>query len=74
MILFMLWRFFLKLYEFKISMSFSVRIVNLDFYMSSPIQGLDVMYSEFRGSSVNQVPVLRLFGSTITGNIKLHFN
>ncbi|XP_057670686.1 DNA polymerase zeta catalytic subunit isoform X2 [Diorhabda carinulata] len=35
--------------------------------MGIPIQGLDVLYSEFRGSSVNQVPVLRLFGSVPTG-------
>lgn len=54
-------------------MSYSVRIVNLDFYMGSPIQGLDVKYSEFRGSSINQVPILRIFGSTATGNMNFVF-
>lgn len=49
-------------------MNFSVRIVDLDFYMSTPIEGLDVTYSKFRGSSINQVPVLRLFGCTREGN------
>lgn len=45
----------------------AVRIVNSDFYMSSPIQDLDIMYSDFRGSSVIQVPIIRIFGSTNTG-------
>ncbi|XP_025828919.1 DNA polymerase zeta catalytic subunit isoform X1 [Agrilus planipennis] len=45
-----------------------VRIVNADFYMSPPISNLDVTYSEFRGSSVKQVPVIRIFGSTNTGD------
>ncbi|XP_072391181.1 DNA polymerase zeta catalytic subunit isoform X2 [Diabrotica undecimpunctata] len=45
----------------------AIRIVNLDSYMASPIPGLDVVYSEFRGFLVNQVPVLRLFGSIPTG-------
>ncbi|CAH1283427.1 unnamed protein product [Diabrotica balteata] len=45
----------------------AIRIVNLDSYMASPIPGLDVVYSEFRGYLVNQVPVLRLFGSIPTG-------
>lgn len=46
---------------------YSIRIINLDFYMCIPSQGLDVMYSEFRGSAINQVPILRLFGSTESG-------
>ncbi|XP_050510996.1 DNA polymerase zeta catalytic subunit isoform X2 [Diabrotica virgifera virgifera] len=45
----------------------AIRIVNLDSYMASPIPGLDVVYSEFRGYLVSQVPVLRLFGSIPTG-------
>ncbi|RZB70336.1 DNA polymerase zeta catalytic subunit [Asbolus verrucosus] len=53
----------------------AVRIVNADFYMTSPIQGLDVMYSDFRGSSVTQVPVIRIFGSADTGKkICLHIH
>ncbi|XP_074033299.1 DNA polymerase zeta catalytic subunit isoform X3 [Leptinotarsa decemlineata] len=46
---------------------YSVRIISLDSCMSAPVQGLDVMYSDFRGSSINQVPILRLFGSIPTG-------
>lgn len=48
-------------------MVFSVRIVDLDYYMGPPIEGLDVNYSKFRGSSINQVPVLRLFGTGLQG-------
>ncbi|KAJ3664973.1 hypothetical protein Zmor_000501 [Zophobas morio] len=51
----------------------AVRIVNVDFYMSQPVQDLDVMYADFRGSSVSQVPVIRIFGSTDSGKkICLH--
>ena len=46
---------------------FSVRLVVADHYMSSPIPELDVRYSEFRGTEVKQVPVIRIFGSTIVG-------
>lgn len=45
----------------------SIRIVSADYYMCPPIQGLDVMYSEFRGTSVNHVPIIRIFGSLTTG-------
>lgn len=45
----------------------SVRIVNVDYYLSPPIQSLDVMYSEFRGTSVKQIPVIRIFGALNTG-------
>ncbi|CAG9769330.1 unnamed protein product [Ceutorhynchus assimilis] len=44
-----------------------VRIVVLDYYMSPPLPGLDVVYSEFRGASINQVPILRCFGSSEDG-------
>lgn len=44
-----------------------VKIFTVDFYMSPPIQGLDSMYSDFRGSSINQVPIIRIFGSSETG-------
>lgn len=47
---------------------FLIRIITIDSCMCAPIPGLDVMYSEFRGSSINAVPVLRVFGSTATCN------
>lgn len=46
---------------------FSIRIVNADFYNSEPIQGLDVTHSSFRGSKVDRVPVIRVFGATCNG-------
>lgn len=46
---------------------FSVRIVCADYYMASPLAGLDVCYSEFRESDVKRVPVVRIFGSTPAG-------
>ncbi|XP_050308969.1 uncharacterized protein LOC126745256 isoform X3 [Anthonomus grandis grandis] len=44
-----------------------VRIVVIDYYMSSPIPGLDLTYSEFRSSAITHVPVLRCFGSDKNG-------
>ncbi|KAL3678075.1 hypothetical protein R1sor_021031 [Riccia sorocarpa] len=46
---------------------FSLRIVNLDFYMAPPLPGMDVCYSEFQGRGVREVPVVRIFGSTTSG-------
>ncbi|XP_072939379.1 DNA polymerase zeta catalytic subunit [Epargyreus clarus] len=46
---------------------FSVRIVVCDHYLTRPVPGIDVIYSEFRGSNIKQVPVLRIFGSTPDG-------
>ncbi|XP_041971282.1 DNA polymerase zeta catalytic subunit [Aricia agestis] len=46
---------------------FSVRVVVCDHYTTKPVPGLDVIYSEFRGSDIKQVPVLRVFGSTPDG-------
>ncbi|XP_012055379.1 PREDICTED: DNA polymerase zeta catalytic subunit [Atta cephalotes] len=46
---------------------FSITLVNIDSYQSSPIPELDVTFSEFRGSEVKKVPVIRAFGSTATG-------
>ncbi|XP_066138536.1 DNA polymerase zeta catalytic subunit isoform X2 [Euwallacea fornicatus] len=48
-------------------MPYSVKIVVLDYYMSAPTPGLDVIYSEFRSSTISQVPVIRCFGSLETG-------
>ncbi|XP_048007670.1 DNA polymerase zeta catalytic subunit isoform X4 [Leguminivora glycinivorella] len=46
---------------------FSVRIVVCDHYLTKPIPGIDVIYSDFRGSDIKQVPVLRIFGPTPDG-------
>ncbi|XP_046848522.1 DNA polymerase zeta catalytic subunit-like isoform X2 [Xenia sp. Carnegie-2017] len=46
---------------------FSVRIVDADFYVGKPIDGLDILFSKFREANVNRVPVLRIFGSTPGG-------
>lgn len=46
---------------------FAVRIVTADFYLASPIKDLDVCYSDFRGSDVKKVPVVRIFGATPAG-------
>uniref|UniRef100_A0A182NQU4 Uncharacterized protein n=1 Tax=Anopheles dirus TaxID=7168 RepID=A0A182NQU4_9DIPT len=45
----------------------SIRIVSVDYYMSKPDPQFDACYSEFRGSEVKQVPVIRLFGSSAEG-------
>ena len=46
---------------------FSVRIVQLDFIMASPIPGLDVCLSPFESEPIHQVPVVRIWGSTPAG-------
>ncbi|KAL6531342.1 hypothetical protein OROMI_027705 [Orobanche minor] len=46
---------------------FSVRIVSIDYYMASPIPGLDISYSPVHGGKVNEVPVIRIYGSTPGG-------
>ncbi|XP_032687505.1 DNA polymerase zeta catalytic subunit isoform X2 [Odontomachus brunneus] len=46
---------------------FSITLVNIDSYQVSPIPELDVTFSEFRGSEIKKVPVIRIFGSTSTG-------
>ncbi|KAI4349976.1 hypothetical protein L6164_010509 [Bauhinia variegata] len=46
---------------------FSVRIVSIDYYMAPPIPGLDICYSSFHGGKVNEVPVIRIYGSTPAG-------
>lgn len=47
----------------------AIRIVVIDYYLSTPIPELDVTYSEFRGTSVSQVPILRCFGSDEKGTV-----
>lgn len=46
---------------------FSCRIVDITSYTVAPVKDLDVCYSEFRSSAVAKVPVVRIFGSTPTG-------
>lgn len=46
---------------------FSVRIVSIDHYMAPPIPGYDIGYSSFQGGKVNEVPVIRVYGSTPAG-------
>ncbi|PNY14969.1 DNA polymerase zeta catalytic subunit-like protein, partial [Trifolium pratense] len=46
---------------------FSVRIVSIDHYMAPPIPDIDISYSSFHGGKVNEVPVIRVYGSTPAG-------
>ncbi|KAL5566065.1 hypothetical protein UlMin_029229 [Ulmus minor] len=46
---------------------FSLRIVSVDYCMAAPIPDLDVSYSSFQGERVNEVPVIRVYGSTPAG-------
>lgn len=46
---------------------FSVRIVTIDYYMAPPIPSIDICYSSFHGGKVNEVPVIRVYGSTPAG-------
>ncbi|XP_021281513.1 DNA polymerase zeta catalytic subunit isoform X2 [Herrania umbratica] len=46
---------------------FSVRIVSIDHYMAPPISGYDICYSSFQGERVNEVPVIRIYGSSPAG-------
>ncbi|XP_067402706.1 DNA polymerase zeta catalytic subunit [Emydura macquarii macquarii] len=46
---------------------FSVRIVTADYYMGSPLPGLDPGQSRFRDAPAKKVPVVRVFGATPAG-------
>nr|XP_045011163.1 DNA polymerase zeta catalytic subunit isoform X2 [Jaculus jaculus] len=46
---------------------FSVRIVTADYYMASPLQGLDICQSPLSQLPVKKVPVVRVFGATPAG-------
>eukprot|EP00198_Chlamydomonas_reinhardtii_P005086 XP_001694422.1 predicted protein [Chlamydomonas reinhardtii] len=46
---------------------FTIRIVSLDYYMAPPIPHLDFCFSSLEGTTVDQVPVIRIFGSTPAG-------
>ncbi|KAH0557817.1 hypothetical protein KQX54_012003 [Cotesia glomerata] len=46
---------------------FSVRLVNADSYQATPLPQLDPTFSEFRGTEIKHVPIVRVFGTTHTG-------
>ena len=46
---------------------FSVRIVNSDFYTATPIQDIDICSSKFRETTIDKVPVIRIYGATPVG-------
>lgn len=46
---------------------FSVRIVSIDHYMASPIPSINISHSTFHRGKVNEVPVIRVYGSTPAG-------
>ncbi|XP_013591840.1 PREDICTED: DNA polymerase zeta catalytic subunit isoform X1 [Brassica oleracea var. oleracea] len=46
---------------------FSLRIVSIDYYMAAPIPAYDLCYSSFQGGEVKEVPVIRVYGSTPSG-------
>ncbi|XP_065852458.1 DNA polymerase zeta catalytic subunit isoform X2 [Euphorbia lathyris] len=46
---------------------FSLRIVSIDYYMAPPLPNIDTCYSSFQGGKVNEVPVIRIYGSTPAG-------
>ncbi|KOM52857.1 hypothetical protein LR48_Vigan09g151600 [Vigna angularis] len=46
---------------------FTIRIVSIDYYMAPPIPDADICYSSFHGGEVNEVPVIRVYGSTPAG-------
>lgn len=43
---------------------FSVRIVTADYYMASPLRGLDTCLCPLTQAPVKKVPVVRVFGAT----------
>jgi hypothetical protein len=54
---------------------FSVRIVSLDYYLAPPVPGLDVTFSSLEGTVVDTVPIVRVFGSTPSGQrVCLHLH
>lgn len=48
---------------------FSMSLITLDSYQSTPLSELDVTFSEFRGTEIKHVPVIRIFGSTPSGTL-----
>eukprot|EP00002_Diphylleia_rotans_P013155 TRINITY_DN2562_c0_g1_i23.p1 TRINITY_DN2562_c0_g1~~TRINITY_DN2562_c0_g1_i23.p1 ORF type:complete len:1638 (+),score=290.27 TRINITY_DN2562_c0_g1_i23:62-4975(+) len=46
---------------------FSVRLVDIDYYLSPPIDGLDTKSCSWTGNPIKEVPIIRIFGSTPKG-------
>lgn len=46
---------------------FLVRIVAIDYVLTKPIPGVDFVCSPFLGDVLPRVPVVRIFGSTPSG-------
>lgn len=46
---------------------FSLRAVSLDWIMVKPVPGLDICWSPFEGRECREVPLVRIFGSTPSG-------
>eukprot|EP00049_Salpingoeca_infusionum_P009764 m.165902 g.165902 ORF g.165902 m.165902 type:complete len:2389 (+) comp14438_c0_seq1:111-7277(+) len=47
--------------------AFAVRVIDADFYYTAPQLRLDEGYNAFRGEAPSQVPVIRIFGTTPSG-------
>ena len=47
--------------------AFVVRIVSIDYYMARPVPEVDLSYAPLEGTAIDQVPVVRIFGSTPSG-------
>ena len=43
----------------------SVRLVVMDHYMANPVNSLDPLVSDFRGTQVLKIPVFRVFGRAL---------
>lgn len=49
------------------TLPFIVRIVSIDYYMARPAPKVDFSYAPLEGTAIDQVPVVRIFGSTPSG-------
>ncbi|GLC55950.1 hypothetical protein PLESTB_001048200, partial [Pleodorina starrii] len=49
------------------SVPFMIRIVSIDYYMAPPIPHIDYCFSSLEGTTVDLVPVIRIFGATPAG-------
>lgn len=46
---------------------FSIKVVSADNCLIKPVPNLDTTYSEFKQSKIRSVPLIRIFGSTPSG-------